>query len=82
MVGSTNNDRRKENAMREVDLSTPGKIFRVPTSVTRGGVAYMGPDVMINANDAADARRRVAAAGHVVNPHFDPVEIGGRPFRL
>lgn len=62
----------------EIDLTIPQREYRVPTTVIRGGRAYMGPEVRINAHNAEDAIKRVEQAGHKYNNYFRPEEIEGR----
>lgn len=61
--------------MSTVDYTKPDKIFTVPTSVTRNGVAYMGPDVKVNARDAEHAKEVTREFGHRPNPYFPPKEV-------
>lgn len=65
-----------------IDLTMPAKTFVVSTTVTQHGVAYMGPDVKVNAHDARDAERRVTEAGHKVNSCFPPQQVEPKPWRL
>jgi hypothetical protein len=58
----------------EIDLTTPTREYVVPTTVTRNGTAYMGPEVRINAHNSDDAIKRVEQAGHKYNNHFQPRE--------
>lgn len=62
----------------EIDLTVPQREFRVPTTVKRNGVAYMGPEVRINAHNAEDAIRRIEQAGHTYNNNFRPDEVEKR----
>jgi hypothetical protein len=65
--------------MAVIDLTTPTRVFDVPTAVKRDGASYMGPDVRINAHSAADAITRVRAAGHTTNErNFYPTEVKKR----
>ena len=61
--------------MIEIDLTIGSKIFRVPTTVIRDGIAYMGPDVKVNARSEEHAKTVAQQAGHIPNPHFPPKEI-------
>lgn len=61
--------------MSTVDYTKPDKIFTVPTSVTRNGVAYMGPDVKVNARDAEHAKEVAKEFGHTLNRYFPPREV-------
>lgn len=62
----------------EIDLTIPQRQYRVPTTVHRGGRAYMGPDVRIDAHNERDAIKRVEQAGHKYNSHFRPEKLKQR----
>lgn len=58
-----------------IDLTEGTKEYIVPTRVVRGGIAYMGPDVKVNAKDKNDAKRVASKAGHQPNEHFPVREV-------
>jgi hypothetical protein len=60
-----------------LDYTTPKKVFRVSTAVTRNGVAYMGPDIKVNARDAQHAEEVAKSLGHEPNRYFPPREVEG-----
>ena len=64
--------------MGEIDLRPGTREFVVSTAVTRGGKAYMGPDVRVNARDAEHAKEVVRQNGHQINRYFELTEIKKR----
>ena len=64
--------------MKEVDLRPGTREFVVTTEVTRGGTAYMGPEVRVNARDSEHAKEVVKQNGHKVNSYFEPKEVRKR----
>lgn len=59
---------------KDIDLREGAREFSVPTSVVREGVAYMGPNVLVNARDEKHAIEKVEQAGHRRNTHFEVKE--------
>jgi hypothetical protein len=57
-----------------IDLTKGNREFVVTTTVTRDGVAYMGPQVLVTARDHKHAEQVAREAGHKPNPHFGPEE--------
>jgi hypothetical protein len=66
--------------MKEIDLTIPKGVYKVPVVDTRNGVDYMGPDIKINANDRWDAIERVKKLGYKPNQYFPPEEINERKY--
>lgn len=62
--------------MHTIDLRPGTRDIKVPTSVVRGGIAYMGPDVLVKANNREHAKQIAIANGHTPNKHFGPTENG------
>lgn len=58
-----------------LDYTIPKKVFTVATSVIRDGVAYMGPDIKVNARDVGHAQEVAKSLGHTSNRYFPPVEV-------
>lgn len=61
--------------MSDIDLRKGDREFRVPTTVTRNGISYMGPDVLVTGRDVEHALEVVKQAGHTPNHYFPPKEI-------
>ncbi len=62
-------------AHKMIDLTKGDKTFIVSTRVVRDGVAYMGPDVKVNARNAEHAKDVTRDNGHIPNPYFPPKEV-------
>jgi hypothetical protein len=60
-----------------IDYTQPTKTYKVSTTVVRAGVAYMGPDIKVNARDAKHAEAVAREKGHEPNKHFPPEEVKG-----